>query len=139
MAKTKDDAPTPRSQTLAKRASGTYSGVVDKVSEAASGLEANPVAAIVGGLALGAIAGAMLPRSEREKALLEPTGTRVKEAARAAFDAAREAGGQALTGSGFGSDALKAQGQRLVEEVTKAATAAGTAAIEAARASGTKR
>jgi hypothetical protein len=45
--------------------------------------------AVAGGLALGALLGAILPRSTREEDLLRPVGQRINETARQAIDSAR--------------------------------------------------
>ena len=124
MANKKHDTSRPSgSQALADRSAP---GALDKGAIGA--------AALVGGLALGALAGAVLPRSAKEKELLASTGERINAAARAAIDAGREAGSEALTASGFGAEDLKAQASRLLGEAGKAASAAGAAAVEAARA-----
>lgn len=134
MAAKNETTPPTRSQALSARAGKVYAKAADKVGDAASVVEKSPTAALVGGLALGALAGAVLPRSAKEKELLAATGERINAAARAAIDAGREAGTEALTASGFGTDALKAQASRLVSEAGKAASAAGLAALDAARA-----
>src|SRR4051794_15143482 len=58
---------------------------------AAQSIEENPVAALVGGLAIGAIAGALLPASRKEAEYLAPLGDKVGEAAKTAVQAARDA------------------------------------------------
>ena len=126
----------------------TYEKVTDKVATAyaaardkaadvgsgtASSIDASPVLALLGGLAIGAIAGALVPRSEKERELLSPVGGRIADAARAAFEAARAAGTDALDEAGISQDNLRAQSSRLVEHLVKAAGAAGNAAVSAAR------
>lgn len=105
----------------------------DKASGAAGLLESNPLAALLGGIALGAAAGALIPRSNREKALLAPLGERLADAVRAALAAGREAGTQALDESGLSADGLRDQVSALFQQATSAAGAAGTAAFAAAR------
>lgn len=61
-------------------------------------IDATPMAAVIGGLAVGAIAGALLPRTERERDLLEPVGRKLSDSARGAVQAARDAGQGQLDG-----------------------------------------
>ncbi|HEY0413209.1 MAG TPA: hypothetical protein VGD66_08705 [Allosphingosinicella sp.] len=64
----------------------------------AQGIDSAPMAAIFGGLALGAIAGALLPRTAREEELLGPAGRRMTDTAREAVRAARDASRDELDG-----------------------------------------
>lgn len=63
-------------------------------SEASAQLALYPVAAVVGGFALGALVAALVPASEREEKLLGKTGRRLtgaaREAAQKGLDAGRE-------------------------------------------------
>lgn len=74
---------------------------------AGEGIDSNPVAAVVGGLAIGAIVAALLPRSRAEGEYLGAAGRRVNEAAREAARAAREAGKSQLDELGLSRDGLK--------------------------------
>ncbi|WP_174292907.1 hypothetical protein [Sphingomonas bacterium] len=98
----------------------------------AGGVETNPLALVAGGLALGVIAGALLPRSSRERDLLAPVGTKLGGALTAAVAAAREAGQSELDGLGINRDAARDQVKTLVDGLLKAASTAGTAAAQAA-------
>lgn len=73
----------------------------DAVRQVGDQLSVYPAAAVVGGLALGALAALVIPRSEREDRLLGNTGRRLTGAARDAvqkgIDAGRERA-QNLTG-----------------------------------------
>ena len=84
------------------------------------GIDANPVAAVIGGLALGAVVGALLPRSEREQALLGSTGKRVTDTARQAFVAAKDAGKSQLDEIGVSPEGLR----RRLDEFTDRAVGA---------------
>lgn len=53
-------------------------------------IESNPLMALAGGLAIGALIAALLRQGERESGLLRPAGTRISEAGRTAADRARE-------------------------------------------------
>ncbi|WP_294390720.1 hypothetical protein [uncultured Sphingomonas sp.] len=133
---------TGSTDTVGDRVSAAYASAKDRagetVSGAASRLEANPFAALLGGIAVGAAIGALLPRSERERALLNPLGSRLGDAARAAIDAARDSGKQSFADSGFTGDQLRQQVSKLVEQALAAAGQAGTAAVSAARDTGTQ-
>ena len=105
----------------------------DAARRTADAIETNPVSVLVGGLALGAIVAAVLPRSQREKDLLAPLGKRVNATAVAALAAAKEAGREELGNLGLSRDAARTQAKSLFDGVLKAATNAGTAAAEAGR------
>ena len=111
-----------------ERASGAYSTTRQTASQ---GLEDNPLAMVAGGLALGVIAGALLPRTQKETQVLGQVGRQINETAREAFNAARQAGTEEL---GLSRDAAKSQAQTLMEKAQKAATTAGGAALQAAKA-----
>lgn len=131
-----DDAKTSLDR-VGEKVTSAYSAVIDRaggaVQGASSGLDANPLAALLGGLALGAIAGALLPRLNKERELLAPLGGRVRDAARAAIDAGRTAGIDALDEAGLSTDKLREQGSKLFEQAIKAGGAAGSAALGAGR------
>ena len=101
----------------------------DRVSGA---VDTNPLAVVAGGVALGIVVGALLPRSERERQLLAPVGERIGTGVTAAIDAAKEAGKAELAQAGIGRDAARDQARGLIDGLLKAATSAGTAAAQAA-------
>jgi ElaB/YqjD/DUF883 family membrane-anchored ribosome-binding protein len=121
---------------VSDRVAAAYAAARDKTAGAGETLETSPLAALLGGIAIGALAGAVIPRLEREKELLAPLGARIGDAARAAFDAGKSAGGEALDEAGLSSDQLRSQVSKLVEQALKAASSAGTAAVQAARDAG---
>jgi hypothetical protein len=98
----------------------------------AAGLDANPIGILVGGLAVGVLAGALLPRSDREKELLAPVGARIGATAKAAAQAARETGQAELADAGISKDAAREQVKGLFEGISRALTSAGSAAAKAA-------
>lgn len=104
----------------------------DAARRTAESLESNPLGILVGGLAVGAIAGALIPRSTKEKELLAPLGKQIGERARAAIAAAREAGTAELDGFGINQDAARDQVRTLLGNVAKAAQTAGAAAVKSA-------
>ena len=118
---------------VSDRVAAAYTAAREKSGQAGEKIEANPLAALLGGIAIGAIAGALIPRLAKEKDLLAPLGERIGEAARAALDAGKSAGTDALEEAGLSSDQIRTQVSKLVEQALKAASEAGTAAVEAAR------
>lgn len=123
---------------ISDRVATAYAAAREKGAGAGQALETNPLAALLGGIAIGAIAGSLLPRLEKEKELLAPLGQKIGDAARAALEAGRSAGTDALDEAGLSSDQIRSQVSRLVEDALKAAGTAGTAAVEAARESATR-
>lgn len=105
----------------------------DVAQKTAAAIESNPLAVLAGGIAVGAIAGALIPRSAREKEMLAPLGRRLSETARQAFAAAKEAGQQELDGAGLNKGAARDQGKQLLDGVAKALSSAGAAAAGAAK------
>lgn len=119
------------------RVATAYAAARDKASAATSGtiegLQANPLVALLSGLAIGAAVGALLPRGDREKALLAPLGDKIGDAAAAAIAAGREAGTKALDEQGVSVDALREQAAKLFTSLTDVAGTAATEAFEAAK------
>ena len=97
-------------QAARERTSSAYSSARETAASAgrrtADGIDGNPMAAVVGGLALGAIAGALLPVLRQERQLFGNVGKRINDTARQAAAAARDAGKEKL--DGFTDQALGA-------------------------------
>ena len=91
----------------------------------AEGTEKNPLALVAGGVALGVVIGALIPRLQKEKDLLAPVGKRIAEGATAAAAAAREAGKAEI-------DAILPQRDAAKEQIGKIIGSAFTAAKDAA-------
>jgi hypothetical protein len=106
-----------------------YGRTVDTASQT---IESSPLGIVAGGLALGALAGALLPRSDKEKELLAPIGKQLGERVRAATQAARSAGQEEFANLGLTKDGAKDQVKTLFEGVTKALSTAGAAAAKSA-------
>lgn len=119
------------------KASETYAaskaGARDAAHRAANGLESNPLLILAGGLAAGVLAGALIPRSAKEKELLGPLGSRLGDTARQAFAAAKDAGYQELDSAGLTRSAAKDRGKDLLDGVARALSSAGTAAMQTAK------
>ncbi|MGU3390405.1 hypothetical protein [Sphingomonas sp. M1A8_2b] len=103
----------------------------EKTKHVVHNLESNPLGILVGGLAVGVLAGALLPRSAREKELLAPVGKRIGETFVAATTAAKAAGQSELADLGLTKDNARGQARSLVDGVIKALTTAGTAGAKA--------
>lgn len=97
-------------------------------------IEGNPLSVLVGGLAVGVLAGALIPKSQREGELLKPVGKRITQGAGLAAKAARDAGLAELAAAGISRDAARDQIRKLFGSVVDAAKSAGDAAAKAARA-----
>ena len=104
----------------------------DAAQQTVAGIEANPLTMLVGGLAFGVVAAALIPRSEREKELLAPVGKRVGAAATAALAAAKDAGRNELASLGLDKGSLRDRSQGLLDGLGRAAATAGEAAKKAA-------
>ncbi|MBA3880570.1 MAG: hypothetical protein C0500_12740 [Sphingobium sp.] len=96
-------------------------------------IEGNPLSVLVGGLAVGVLAGALIPKSAREVEALKPVGKRLTQGAGMAARAARDAGLAELAAAGISRDAAREQMRKLVGSVVDAAKSAGDAAAKAAR------
>ena len=87
------------------------------------------MAAVVGGLAIGLVAGAVLPRTKREQAVLGGAGRKIHDTAREAVRAAKDAGRQQIDELGLNRDAVQ---RRLGEFTDRAVGAVKTSAGAAA-------
>lgn len=145
---TKKSAGSDQQETLRDRASHAYESAVARAEETADTsreavrdaahqagdfVENNPLGVLAGGLALGALVGALVPRSEREKELLTPVGKKIGLAAVAALSAAKEAGRGELEELGLTKNGAREQAKSLLQGVATAASNAGSAAAEAGR------
>ncbi len=96
-------------------------------------LDEAPLIALAGGLAAGALLAALLPRTESEARVLRPVGKRLTGTARAAAQAARQAGTQRLDELGLtpqkGMETLRS----IVDGAGEAAKVSAQAALSTAR------
>ena len=125
------------SQTARERAIQSYDSGRDNEDDGrsiADTFSEAPLIALAGGIAAGALIAALLPRTDRETSLVRPTARRVKDTARAAYDAARETGTSKLQEAGISREKGKATVQSLLDGVVDAAKASAGAAYDAARA-----
>ena len=98
----------------------TVSGAGQRASDA---IGSNPVGAVIGGFALGAIVAAVLPRSERESRALGGVGHKLADTARTAVQSATQAGKEQV--EQIRETAVTQIGEAVVEAVTSAATGNG--------------
>lgn len=106
------------------------SAATQKISD---GIAQAPLVALAGGLAVGVVAAALLPRSNAEKALLGSVGGRLANTARTAVDAAREAGIAKLDEAGLSRDRAGDTIRSLLDGARDAARSSAEAAIGAVR------
>jgi len=79
--------------------------------------------------AIGLAAGALLPKTKRETELLGSVGKRLTGVAAGAAEAARDAAKAELGSLPLSKDAAKAQVSKLIDQVAKAVSSAGEAAL----------
>ena len=83
-------------ETARERTQSAYEAARDRASavtrQATEQMNVYPVAAVIGGFALGALVATLLPRTEREDRLLGKTGRRITGAAREAAQKGLDAG-----------------------------------------------
>jgi hypothetical protein len=116
-----DTASTSRLAGVRQRASGAGDQLSTRV-------EGSPLAAMAAGVVIGAVAGALLPRTERETEVLGPIGSKIGHAAADAAKAARDAGKQELGLLGESKSPMEMMVEKAVGAVSAAGSAAGSAA-----------
>ena len=112
------------------KASEAYEKGKGKTSD---GIDKNPLAIVLGGIAIGAIVGALLPRTERETKVLGKAGKTLNKKARKMAEAAKAAGKDQVESLGLNGDALRLQFRDLVSKAAVAVKAASQAATDAAK------
>lgn len=112
---------------------GAREGVAGAGKRATDGIDEAPLIALAAGLAAGALLAALLPRTQSETRLLRPTADKLTGTARAAAEAAREAGTSRLAELGLtrekGAETLRS----IFEGASDAAKISANAALSAAR------
>ncbi|MBK6706150.1 MAG: hypothetical protein IPG54_01150 [Sphingomonadales bacterium] len=133
-AKRSATAAAEKSKAVAARSVESSKQLAKKAGKASSeGIEKNPLAIVAGGIAIGAIIGMLLPKTEREKKVLGKAGKAINETARRAANAAKDAGKAKVSEVGLSSDAMRDQFRDLVTKASEAVKAAGQAAAKEAR------
>ena len=120
-----------------ERAIEAYEATRDRAADAGvkarEGVGQAPFLALGGGLALGALLAAILPKTKAEDRLLGPVGGRITDGAKAAAEAARDAGREKLTELNITRDAGTSAVQSLFKGLGDAARVSGEAALGAVR------
>jgi ElaB/YqjD/DUF883 family membrane-anchored ribosome-binding protein len=120
-----------------ERAIEAYEATRERASDAGTkardGIGQAPLIALGGGLALGALLAALLPKTKAEDKLLGRYGEKITGGAKAAADAAREAGREKLTELNITRDAGTSAVQSLFKGLGDAARVSGEAALGAVR------
>ena len=112
------------------KASEAYEKGKGKTSD---GIDKNPLAIVLGGIAIGAIVGALLPRTERETKVLGKAGKKLNKKARKMAEAAKAAGKDQVESLDLNGEALRLQFRDLVSKAALAVKAASQAATDAAK------
>lgn len=127
--------PAGRTEAALTTARGTANNALDEARKSAHRFgkraEANPLAVVAGGVAIGLAAGALLPRTKREAQLLGSVGKRMNDAAAGAVSAAKDAARAELGSLPLSKDAARAEISKLLGQVGKAMSAGGEAALAA--------
>ena len=122
-----------------ERASGLASSARDTATVArqktSDGIDASPVAALIGGLALGALAAAVLPRTRKEDEMLGGIGEKINDSARTAAQAAKEAGRDKLDELGINKDAALDKAKELAASAGSVVKESATAAASSVKSS----
>lgn len=125
------------SPSLRERAIDAYDSARESAvgagARAREGVGEAPLIALGGGLALGALLAALLPRTRTEDKLLGPVGGKITDGAKAAAEAARDAGREKLTELNITRDAGTSAVQSLLKGLGDAARSSGEAALGAVR------
>ena len=146
------DSPKPTGEELRKKVTAAYGSgkekaetVIKTVRQSSAmvtgsakkttgeSLEKNPIAALIGGLAIGAIAAALLPKTKRESEMLGKASDKVRSTASSAAKAARDAGKDQLDALGLNSSAARDQLRGVIDKIGQAASTASRAATDAVR------
>ncbi len=123
-----------KSKAAAARSVESSKQLAKKAGQAsADGIDKNPLAIVAGGIAIGAIIGMLLPKTEREKKVLGKAGKAINKTAKRAANAAKDAGKAKVDEVGLGTDAIRDQFRDLVSKASEAVKAAGQAAANEAR------
>lgn len=124
-------------ETAAARSSELYANARDQAAIAgrrtADTVQGNPLAAVVGGLGIGMLIGALLPRTRRETELLGSYGSEITGRAREAADAVRAVGQEKLDELGFVKDTARETAQKVMDGAKAAASEASAAAASKVR------
>jgi hypothetical protein len=123
---TADEASNSPRQRAIEAYEGARGRAVDTLGEA-------PLIALAGGIAAGALIAALLPRTRTEARLIRPTAKRVKDSARAAYDAARSTSKERFEDLGFTRQKGEQTLNSFLDGLKDTAKASADAALDAVR------
>lgn len=113
-------------------AGSTYRSARESAGQAAQRVgqsaKDNPLAIVAGGLAVGAVVGALLPKTRREDELLGSLGKRIAEGATAAAVAARDVGKEEFSALKPDTGSAKDKAGTIAAHIFDAAKSAATEA-----------
>jgi hypothetical protein len=123
--------------TAREKAIEAYDSARDSVTnagrKAGDGIDQAPLVALAGGLAIGALLAALLPKTAKESELLGGVGGRLTDTARTAADAAKDAGKARLEELGLTRDAGAETLKSILRGAGDATKASAQAALSAVR------
>ncbi len=126
-------------EAAAARTGEFYANARERAGQAgrrtADAVDSNPIAAVIGGLGIGMLLGALLPRTRRESELMGSYGGKITSRAREAAEAARAVGQEKLDELGFVKENARETAKKLMDTAKEAASEAKAAAAEKARGS----
>ncbi|MFM9828133.1 MAG: hypothetical protein ACKVOB_05215 [Sphingomonas sp.] len=125
---TTDKAATRLVETATQTAAKAREQAALAARRTADSIEGNPLSVLVGGMAIGVIAGSLLPRTVREANVLGGVGKQLSKGASTAFKAARDAGKAELISAGLDKSGIRDQISKIVQTIGDAATKATDAA-----------
>jgi ElaB/YqjD/DUF883 family membrane-anchored ribosome-binding protein len=110
-----------------ERTSNVYDTARDTASRAtqrtSERIDTNPVAALIGGIALGGLVAWLLPKTQRETEALGSVGSKITDSAKQAAQTAFDAGKQQV--NEIKENAATKVGQAVMDAVSSAATGSG--------------
>ncbi len=133
-AKVKAEQAAKSAKASAKKAASAAKATATKATAKTSQtVESNPLAVVAGGLAIGAIIAALIPRTRREDDLVGKVGKSVRATASKAAKTATATAKDQLNELGLNADAAKGQLRDIVSKISEAASNAGSAAADSVR------
>lgn len=125
MARQPNSTNSQNNQSPRERAIEAYDSARRKAS---GGIDEAPLLALAGGIAVGAVLGALIPASRREREMLGPVADRIRDRAEDAAGAAKQAGQARLDELGLTRD----KGSETLKTIFEGAGDAAKASAEAA-------
>lgn len=119
-------------ETAREKTSAAYQSARQRAHEAydstKDGIDSNPGAALIGGIAVGALIAALLPRTRQEDKALGAIGQRIRDTARDAAKAAQAEGTRKLDELGLNKETARQKFTELADGAREAAKSSAQAA-----------